>query len=190
MTAKIGGMRRRRRLPLRIVAASILTTVALATLSATAAGAAPWGAASGNLSADRDYVAAVERLRAEDYPAAVALLENLAERLPGSAEVFNHLGYTYRKVGRDAAALAAYQRALFLAPGNRRVRAELGALYLKRGFFPPRSGEVATARGRAALTAVVTSRLPRPDWPRTGRVSLYPTAVDDIALIGAGAGIV
>jgi len=143
MTAKIGGMRRRRRLPLRIVAASILTTVALATLSATAAGAAPWGAASGNLSADRDYVAAVERLRAEDYPAAVALLENLAERLPGSAEVFNHLGYTYRKVGRDAAALAAYQRALFLAPGNRRVRAELGALYLKRG-------EVAAAEAQLA----------------------------------------
>jgi Flp pilus assembly protein TadD len=143
MTAKIGGMRRRRRLPLRIVAASILTTVALATLSATAAGAAPWGAASGNLSADRDYVAAVERLRAEDYPAAVALLENLAERLPGSAEVFNHLGYTYRKVGRDAAALAAYQRALFLAPGDRRVRAELGALYLKRG-------EVAAAEAQLA----------------------------------------
>ena len=143
MTAKIGGMRRRRRLPLRIVAASIFITVALATLSATAAGAAPWGAAGGSLSADLGYVAAVERLRAEDYPAAVALLEQLAERLPGNAEVFNYLGYTYRKVGRDAAALAAYQRALFLAPGDRRVRADLGALYLKRG-------EVAAAEAQLA----------------------------------------
>ena len=138
MTAMIGGMRRRRRLPLRIVAA-----LALASLSATSAGAASWGAASGSVSADRDYVAAVERLRAEDYPTAIALFEKLAERLPGNAEVFNYLGYTYRKVGRDTAALGAYQRALFLAPGDRRVRAELGALYLKQG-------EVAKAEAQLA----------------------------------------
>ena len=138
MTAKIRGMRRRWRLPLRIV-----TALALATMTATAAGAASWDAASGSISADRDYVAAVERLRAEDYPTAIALLEKLAERLPGNAQVFNHLGYTYRKVGRDAAALAAYQRALFLDPGDRRVRAELGALYLKQG-------EVAAAEAQLA----------------------------------------
>jgi predicted Zn-dependent protease len=143
MTAKIGGMRRRRRLPLRIVAARIVAILALATLPATAAGAASWGAAGGGISADRDYVAAVERLRAEDYPTAITLLEKLAERLPGNAEVFNYLGYTYRKAGRDAAALAAYQRALFLAPGDRRVRAELGALYLERG-------EVAAAEAQLA----------------------------------------
>src|SRR3546814_5954847 len=88
------------RLPRRIVIA-----LALAVRPAGAAGAASpgylegypggysGGHAGGSISADPDYVAAVERLRAADYPAAIARLTKLADRLPASVEVFNYLGY-------------------------------------------------------------------------------------------------
>src|SRR3546814_2227643 len=89
--------------------------------------------AGGSISADPDYVAAVERLRAADYPAAIARLPKLADRLPASVEVFNYLGYAYRRLGRNAEALAHYQHALFLDPDQRHTRAELGALYVGRG---------------------------------------------------------
>src|SRR3546814_11400181 len=75
----------------------------------------------------------MERLEAEDYAAAAALIEKLAERLPDSPEVYSYLAYTYRKLGQEDAALAHYQRALFLEPGRRDLRAEPGALYLARG---------------------------------------------------------
>src|SRR3546814_11806249 len=75
----------------------------------------------------------MERLEAEDCAAAAALIEKLAERLPDSPEVYSYLAYTYRKLGQEDAALAHYQRALFLEPGRRDLRAELGALYLARG---------------------------------------------------------
>jgi Flp pilus assembly protein TadD len=127
MTMKSGFLRRRG------LSLAVLAMLALAALPAASAGAAAASNAGGQIAADRDYVAAVERIRAEDYVTAIALLEKAAERLPGSAEVFNYLGYTYRKVGREAAALAAYQRALFLAPNERSTRAELGTLYLERG---------------------------------------------------------
>src|SRR3546814_2738122 len=67
----------------------------------------------------------MERLEAEDYAAAAALIEKLAERLPDSPEVYSYLAYTYRKLGQEDAALAHYQRALFLEPGRRDLRAEL-----------------------------------------------------------------
>lgn len=130
MTIETGA---RWRLPRRIVIA-----LALAILPAGAAGAASpgdysGGHAGGSISADPDYVAAVERLRAEDYPAAIARLTKLADRLPASVEVFNYLGYAYRRIGRNAEALAHYQHALFLDPDQRHTRAELGALYIGRG---------------------------------------------------------
>src|SRR3546814_17805948 len=75
----------------------------------------------------------MERLEAEDYAAAAALIEKLAERLPDGPEVYSSLAYTYRKLGQEDAALAHYQRALFLAPGRRDLLAHLGALYLARG---------------------------------------------------------
>ena len=127
MTMKSGFLKRRG------LSLAVLAMLALAALPAASAGAAAASNAGGQIAADRDYVAAVERIRAEDYVTAIALLEKAAERLPGSAELFNYLGYTYRKVGREAEALAAYQRALFLDPRERSTRAELGALYLERG---------------------------------------------------------
>src|SRR3546814_11713046 len=39
----------------------------------------------------------------------------------------------YRRIGRNAEALAHYQHALFLDPDQRHTRAELGALYIGRG---------------------------------------------------------
>src|SRR3546814_1564915 len=42
-------------------------------------------------------------------------------------------GYAYRRLGRNAEALAHYQHALFLDPDQRHTRAELGALYVGRG---------------------------------------------------------
>ena len=117
----------------RALLAVVPAFLALADAPTALAQAATTADFAGGIAADKDYVAAVERLRAEDYEAAAALLENLAAREPTNASVFNYLGYTYSKIGRNAEALAHYQRALFLDPRRRSTRAELGELYLKRG---------------------------------------------------------
>jgi tetratricopeptide (TPR) repeat protein len=54
----------------------------------------------------------------KSYPAALALFEEAAEKLPGSAEVRYHLGLAQAAVGRKKEARASLQRALASGEGQ------------------------------------------------------------------------
>jgi Flp pilus assembly protein TadD len=70
----------------------------------------------------RSGTAALDR---GDTPAAVRDLEAAADRLPESSAVQNHLGLAYAAGGRDADALAAFERAVALDCDNAAAQANL-----------------------------------------------------------------
>ena len=80
-----------------------------------------------------DYTAAVAKIEAGDYEAAIALLESVAGSDPDNADAFNYLGYANRKLKRYPVALDHYQRALTLDTSHRGAHEYIGELYLETG---------------------------------------------------------
>ena len=64
---------------------------------------------------------------------AIPLLEKVVAARPDSADAYNYLGYSHRKIGEYEAALDAYQRALKLQPRHLGANEYLGELYLELG---------------------------------------------------------
>jgi Flp pilus assembly protein TadD len=62
-----------------------------------------------------------------DAAAAIADLERAAALVPQASEIQNHLGLAYTRAGRDAEALAAFQRAVALDCDNQAARQNLRA---------------------------------------------------------------
>ncbi len=113
-----------------------LTTLAASMIFALAAGSA-YGAGGGNddaeVSVDPNYTAAVAKIEAGDYQAAITLLESVAASAPDNADAFNYLGYTNRKLQRYRVALGHYERALALDPNHRGAHEYIGELFLETG---------------------------------------------------------
>ena len=80
-----------------------------------------------------DYTLAVARIGANDYAGALALLRKVVAAEPDNADAHNYLGFSLRKLGKFAASLASYQRALKIQPRHRGALEYLGELYLKTG---------------------------------------------------------
>lgn len=80
-----------------------------------------------------DYAAAVAKLKAGDYGAAIALLDKALAKEPKNADVLNQLGYTHRKTGELDKAKGFYARALAIDPDHRGAHEYLGELYLMTG---------------------------------------------------------
>jgi CubicO group peptidase (beta-lactamase class C family) len=76
-----------------------------------------------------------EHLRAGRIPEALELFERAGEHFPESATTWSNLAAGLEAMGDSRAALETYERALELAPGNSRVRAEIERLQkeLERG---------------------------------------------------------
>ncbi|MFK7944523.1 MAG: tetratricopeptide repeat protein [Paracoccaceae bacterium] len=97
-----------------------------------------WGA-DPNTPFAQNLAKAAEMIEAELYSGALPLLKELAEQEPGNADVFNLLGFAYRKTGDLNRSAPAYERALFLNPDH------LGALEYQGELFL-QLGDVARAR--------------------------------------------
>ncbi len=80
-----------------------------------------------------DYGRAADLVASSRFDEALPILESLAEKSPGDADVFNLLGFSYRKTGDLAKAGAHYQRALRLNPDHRGALEYQGELFLKQG---------------------------------------------------------
>ena len=84
------------------------SAVAIILLSATAAVGAPnedhWGSPP-----SVDYGRAAELVASARYDEALTILVDLADKTPGDADVFNLLGFSYRKTG-DLDQLGAAER--------------------------------------------------------------------------------
>jgi predicted Zn-dependent protease len=90
------------------------------------------------------YDVAVQEVKAENFAAALPLLEGYVAINPGNADAWNHLGYSQRKLGQLDAALVSYGKALALQPEHRGANEYLGELYLEMG-------DLAAAKQRLAV---------------------------------------
>ena len=82
---------------------------------------------------DPNYTKARSLIDAGSYAEAIPLLEKVVAAQPKSADAFNHLGYSHRKIGQIDAAFRNYRRALELQPKHLGANEYLGELYLELG---------------------------------------------------------
>jgi len=102
--------------------------LALATSPAMAAGGGSKAAPP-----DPNYAKARALIDAGSYGDAIPFLEKAVTANPKSADAYNYLGYSHRKIGQIDAALENYRRALELQPKHLGANEYLGELYLELG---------------------------------------------------------
>ena len=91
-----------------------------------------WSADADSAAAE-SYAEAQSLIEAEAYAKALPILQQLAKDTPGSADIFNLLGYAYRKTGDLMRSGPAYERALFLDPDHLGALEYQGELFLLQG---------------------------------------------------------
>lgn len=110
--------------------------------TALALGAALAGLGCASWDGARLYARGSDALDAGRARQAVSDLEAAARLLPEASEVHNHLGLAYAETGREAEALAAFQRAVDLDCDNEAAKHNLQAALAGR-FRPPEGAEAA-----------------------------------------------
>jgi Flp pilus assembly protein TadD len=112
---------------------SLWVTLFLALALPAAAAHAVDASVEDELQASIELIQARQQIKAENYPAAIELLDAARARTPENADVHSLLGFATRKLGRLDEAHAHYQLALRLDPDHRGAREYLGDLHLQRG---------------------------------------------------------
>ncbi len=79
---------------------------------------------------DPDYTAAVRAIKANQFPAAIRLLEGVVARDDENADAYNMLAYAVRKNGDPGRSIPIYQKALALEPRHRGAHEYIGEAYL------------------------------------------------------------
>jgi len=79
---------------------------------------------------DPDFAAGRKALIAEDWNGAITALKLAALRDPRNADIQNHIGYAYRRLGQLGPAMGHYQQALIFNLRHRGAHEHLGELFL------------------------------------------------------------
>jgi len=79
---------------------------------------------------DPDYTRATKAIKAEDFTAAIRLLEQVVARDGTNADAYNWLAYAVRRNGDPAGSLPIYQKALAIEPKHRGAHEYIGEAYL------------------------------------------------------------
>jgi Flp pilus assembly protein TadD len=113
------------------LAASLLSTVAIATLGSPAA------LAVDTISSKDapDLTAARAKIKAKDYQAALVELRTLADTNQ-HADVYSLLGFSLRQTGDYTTALTFYKKALEFDANHKGAHEYLGELYIETGQLP------------------------------------------------------
>jgi tetratricopeptide (TPR) repeat protein len=121
-----------------VFAAFAMTLPAAAALAAATGGSGSnSGGSSGSAySATEELAAAVAEIEAQDYAAAIEILDQVVLQESGNADAHNYLGYSHRKLGHTDLALQHYKRALQIEPNHVGANEYLGELYLELGDLP------------------------------------------------------
>ncbi|HEU4370740.1 MAG TPA: tetratricopeptide repeat protein [Methylomirabilota bacterium] len=114
-----------------VVAASLLLLGPAGLTAARADGTPPPGGERAG--ADPDYAAGVKAIKAEQFAAAIPLLERAVARDALSADAHNWLAYAVRRNGDPARSIPIYQKALALDPKHRGAHEYIGEAYLTLG---------------------------------------------------------
>ncbi len=110
---------------------AILLGFGVALVGGQAWAAASIGSAAKSKPVSSDYVAGKKAADAGDYAKAVENLKKAVAADPTSADAYNLLGYSYRKLGDTDAAFENYRTALGLNRMHRGAHEYLGELYLE-----------------------------------------------------------
>jgi Flp pilus assembly protein TadD len=82
---------------------------------------------------DFDYDSGVKAVRAAHWRIAIDHLERAAAKHPLSPDVYNLLGYSWRKLGNLERSFRHYEQALELDPDHRGAHEYIGEAWLMRG---------------------------------------------------------
>jgi tetratricopeptide (TPR) repeat protein len=82
---------------------------------------------------DPEFAAGKKALAAEDWNAAITMLESASLRDPHNPDIQNYIGYAYRRLRQLRPAIGHYQQALVLNPRHRSAHEHLGEAYLTLG---------------------------------------------------------
>ena len=115
-----------------IVAASTAVAISLAIQGAHAMGSGSSSPSSGPTTAEL-YEKAVKSVEAKEFRAAIESLNKVIEEKPKHADALNYLGFSHRKLGDYAKAVAYYKRALSLEPEHKGANEYLGEAYVELG---------------------------------------------------------
>ena len=112
-----------------------LTMAILLGFVVTLVGGQAWAASSGPAVKPKpvsiDYAQGKKAADAGDYQTAVEKLRKAVATDPRSADAYNLLGYSYRKLGDTDAAFENYRTALLIDRSHRGAHEYLGELYLE-----------------------------------------------------------
>jgi tetratricopeptide (TPR) repeat protein len=86
--------------------------------------------------ADPDYTAGVKAIEAQQYGAAIPLLQKSIARDGTNADAYNWLAYATRRNGDPAASIPIYQKALAIDPRHRGAHEYIGEAYLSLDNLP------------------------------------------------------
>jgi Flp pilus assembly protein TadD len=135
-----------RTIAIAAIALALPTAAALA--AATNSGSSGSSDSGSSYSATEELAEAVAEIEAEDYAAAIEILDAVVAQESGNADAHNYLGYSHRKLGHTDEALQHYKRALQIEPNHIGANEYLGELYLELG-------DLAKAEQRLAVLASV-----------------------------------
>jgi len=120
-----------------IAAIFVLTFAASTSLAASSGGSAPrpsmprpMPTSPSQTATEDDFSKAEYLIKAERYEEAIPLLKNIVAKNGRDADAWNYLGFTHRKLGRNAEALDYYNKALAIDPKHKGAHEYLGELYL------------------------------------------------------------
>ncbi len=118
----------------------------IGTASADAAPAENHWGSDGNAPISEEFGRAIEFIEVERYTDALPILKTLSQSQPGNADVWNMLGYAYRKTGDLDRSGMAYRGALLLDPHHPGALAYQGELFLMRGDVAAAKANLARLR--------------------------------------------
>jgi Flp pilus assembly protein TadD len=85
---------------------------------------------------NRDFTAGKQAIDAKNWDAAVKSFNRAVKTDPGNADIYNYLGYAYRKLNMRDLSFQNYNEALRLDPNHRGANEYIGIAYLKNGDLP------------------------------------------------------
>ena len=110
---------------------------------------------------DLDFAAGKKALVSEDWNGAIAALKLAVMRDPRNADIYNYIGYAYRRLRQLGPAMQYYQQALVLNRRHRSAHEHLGELYLVLGDPAKAAQQLATLEDICLIPCAETDDLKR-----------------------------
>jgi Flp pilus assembly protein TadD len=111
----------------------LVLALAAATLSSTSAWSSGFEAQPVENRQNTDFVAGKKAIDAKNWDAAVKSFNRAVKSDPNNPDIYNYLGYAYRKLNVRDLSFENYNHALQLDPNHRGANEYIGIAYLKNG---------------------------------------------------------